>query len=54
MTNLSPCASLQRTALVQYHHNELRLTDGKGSWELREIHESRRAQASTEGEGHKA
>jgi ABC-type uncharacterized transport system fused permease/ATPase subunit len=34
----------QRTALVQYHHFELRLTDGKGSWELREIHESRRAQ----------
>ena len=34
---------LQRTALVQYHHFELRLTDGKGSWELREIHESRRA-----------
>lgn len=27
----------QRSALLKYHHAELSLTDGEGSWELREI-----------------
>jgi len=27
----------QRTALVKYHARELRLVDGEGDWELREI-----------------
>ena len=27
----------QRTALVRFHSQELRLTDGKGDWELREL-----------------
>jgi ABC-type uncharacterized transport system fused permease/ATPase subunit len=30
----------QRTALVKYHTRELRLVDGEGDWELREIREA--------------
>ena len=34
---------MQRTALVKYHEYELRLVDGEGDWELREIHSQRKA-----------
>ena len=40
---------LQRTALVKYHQRELRLVDGEGDWQLREIHESRQAAATSGG-----
>jgi hypothetical protein len=36
---------VQRTALVKYHEYELRLVDGEGDWELREIHSQRKAGA---------
>ncbi|PSC69745.1 ABC transporter D family member 1 [Micractinium conductrix] len=39
----------QRTALVKYHQRELRLVDGEGDWQLREIHESRQAAATSGG-----
>lgn len=41
-----PPHNTQRTALVKYHDYELRLTDGEGDWQLREIHATRKAGAS--------
>lgn len=36
----------QRTALVKYHARELRLVNGEGDWELREIKDVRSSQSS--------
>ena len=42
---------MQRTALVKYHEYELRLVDGEGDWELREIHAQRKAGGGASASG---